>query len=153
MRRSEDPGRGAGRKASGSPSPLWHRLPGHSQAWVGKIQAQAGGPQTTRDLADSMGPLAEKSALRAEVEFAEPDDLYVVGRLRLPVPEHPTGPSAASYPPLLRRRRTSPRSAADRPASRFPACPATATPELATGLSATVPTHCEQNPDRSAFRH
>jgi hypothetical protein len=85
------------------------------RAWVGKINAQASAPQAMRDLADSMGPRADESALRAEVEFAEPDELYVA-RVRAEFethkqvsgppdaydyhyPAHLTGPTAASYPP------------------------------------------------------
>jgi hypothetical protein len=84
-------------------------------AWVDKINALAEVPQTMRELADSMGPLADKSAQHAEIAFAEPDDLYVA-RLRddfenymlvsgksaandYRYPEHLTGPAAASYPP------------------------------------------------------
>jgi hypothetical protein len=37
--------------------------------------------QAARDLAAAMGPRAADSATRAEVESAEPDDLYVT-RLR-----------------------------------------------------------------------
>jgi hypothetical protein len=85
------------------------------RAWVDKVNAQTDAPQTARDLADWMGPRADESALRAETEFAEPDDLYVA-RVRAEFetymqvsgppdaydyryPEHLTGPSAASYPP------------------------------------------------------
>ena len=43
--------------------------------WVAKINAQAGVPQTLRDLAGSLEPLARESARRAEIDYAEPDDL------------------------------------------------------------------------------
>ncbi len=83
--------------------------------WVAKINAQADAPQTLRDLADSLGPLAQESARRAEIDYAEPDDLYAA-RCRAELethmqvsgppnaydyryPEHLTGPSAADYPP------------------------------------------------------
>ena len=85
------------------------------RAWVDKINGLADVPQPLRDLADSMGPRAEESALHAEVEFAEPDDLYVA-RVReefetcmqvsgppdaydYHYPGHLTGPGAAAYPP------------------------------------------------------
>ena len=64
-----------------------------------------------RDLAATIGPMAHASALRAEIEEAEPDDAYVA-RQRADFeshmqPDHPdyrypahlTGPAAASYPP------------------------------------------------------
>jgi hypothetical protein len=47
------------------------------RAWSDKINAQPGAPQNLRDLAASMGPLAGKTAARAEAGYAEPDDLYV----------------------------------------------------------------------------
>jgi hypothetical protein len=85
-------------------------------AWADKINAQPDRhTQAARDLAASIGPRAAESATRAEIESAEPDDLYVA-RLRAefetymhvhldnPDPEyrypgHLTGPSAAHYPP------------------------------------------------------
>ncbi len=83
--------------------------------WVAKINAQAGVPQTLRELADSLGPLARESARRAEIDYAEPDDLYAA-RCRAELethmqvsgppdaydyryPGHLTGPGAADYPP------------------------------------------------------
>jgi hypothetical protein len=85
------------------------------RAWTGKINAQPDAPQTLRDLAASMGPLADQSAARAEASYAEPDDAYVA-RLRTQhethvqvsgrpgswdyrYPAHLTGASAAAYPP------------------------------------------------------
>src|SRR5579862_9083505 len=47
------------------------------RAWADKINAQPGAPQTLRDLAASMGPLADQTAARAEASYAEPDDAYV----------------------------------------------------------------------------
>ena len=64
-----------------------------------------------RDLAGTIGPMAHASALRAEIEEAEPDDAYVArqradfeSHMRWDHPDyrypaHLTGPSAASYPP------------------------------------------------------
>ncbi len=68
-----------------------------------------------RELAATIGPRAAASATRAEIESAEPDDLYVA-RLRAEFeshmrvhwdnpdpgyryPAHLTGPGAAGYPP------------------------------------------------------
>jgi hypothetical protein len=85
------------------------------RAWVGKIDAQPDAPQTMRDLAASMGPLADQTTARAETRYAEPDDAYVT-RLRAQhethvkvsgppgswdyqYPAHLTGPGAAAYPP------------------------------------------------------
>jgi hypothetical protein len=85
------------------------------RAWVGKLGAQPDAPQTLRDLAASMGPLADQSAARAEARYAEPDEAYVT-RLRAQhethvhvsgppgspdyrYPAHLTGPGAAAYPP------------------------------------------------------
>jgi hypothetical protein len=85
------------------------------RAWADKISAHPDAPQTLRDLAASMGPLAADSAARAEARYAEPDDAYV-GRLRTQhethiqvsgppgswdyrYPAHLTGPGAAAYPP------------------------------------------------------
>jgi hypothetical protein len=85
-------------------------------AWADRISAGSPRPaQAVRDLAATMGPRAAASATGAEVESAEPDDLYVA-RLREQLEthrhvdwDHPdpayrypgwlTGPSAASYPP------------------------------------------------------
>src|SRR5579863_10472018 len=47
------------------------------RAWADKINAQPDPPQTLRDLAASMGPLADQTAARAEASYAEPDDAYV----------------------------------------------------------------------------
>jgi len=85
------------------------------RAWVDKINALGDVPQTARDLADWMGPRADDSALRAEVAFTEPDDVYVA-RIRADFetymqvsgppdaydyryPAHLTGSAAAAYPP------------------------------------------------------
>ena len=84
-------------------------------AWVDKINARSDAPQTMRDLAASMGPLADQTTARAEARYAEPDDAYVT-RLRAQhethvqvsgppgswdyrYPAHLTGPGAAAYPP------------------------------------------------------
>lgn len=85
------------------------------RAWAGKINAQPGAPQTLRDLAASMEPLAGRSAARAEATYAEPDDVYVTrlraqhethvqvcgppGSWNYRYPAHLTGPGAAAYPP------------------------------------------------------
>jgi hypothetical protein len=85
------------------------------RAWADKINAQPDAPQAARDLAASMGPMADQSAARAEASYAEPDDAYVA-RLRAQhetaarvsgppgswdyrYPAHLTGPGAAVYPP------------------------------------------------------
>ncbi len=85
------------------------------RAWAGKINAHPDAPQAAQDLAASMGPRADESAVRAEADYAEPDDLYVA-RLRAQhetymrvsgpagahgyrYPAHLTGPTAANYPP------------------------------------------------------
>lgn len=47
------------------------------QTWVGKVDATPDAPKVTREPADSIGPLAAKSAARAEADFAEPDETYV----------------------------------------------------------------------------
>ena len=81
-------------------------------AWADRISAD---PERhtpmARDLAATIGPMAHASAVRAEIEDAEPDDAYVA-RKRAELesrmwwdqpdyryPAHLTGPSAASYPP------------------------------------------------------
>lgn len=46
-------------------------------AWVEKIDATPDAPETMRDLAATMGPLAAKSAAHAEAAFAEPDEAFV----------------------------------------------------------------------------
>jgi hypothetical protein len=83
--------------------------------WADKINAHADAPQTMRDLAASMGPLADQTTARAEARYAELDDAYVT-RLRAQhethvkvsgppgswdyrYPAHLTGPGAAGYPP------------------------------------------------------
>jgi hypothetical protein len=84
------------------------------QAWAAKINATPGAPQSLRDLAATMRPLAAESAARAEANHAEPDDLYVarlreqhetymrvsgpIGAHGYRYPEDLTGPAAASYP-------------------------------------------------------
>lgn len=50
---------------------------GQVQAWVARIGATPDAPEVMRDLAGSMGPLAEKSLARAEDAFAEPDEAFV----------------------------------------------------------------------------
>jgi hypothetical protein len=85
------------------------------RAWAGKINAQPGAPQALRDLAASLGPLADQTAARAEARYAEPDDAYVTraraqhethmqvcgppGSWDYRYPAHLTGPGAAAYPP------------------------------------------------------
>jgi hypothetical protein len=88
---------------------------GEVRAWVDKVNATQDAPQTMRDLAESMGPLADRSSARAEADFSEPNDAYVA-RLRndwetymqvsgpldahdYRYPEHLIGPGAAKYPP------------------------------------------------------
>jgi hypothetical protein len=85
------------------------------RAWADKTNAQPDAPQAMRDLAASMGPMADRSAAAAEAAYAEPDDAYVA-RLRTEYetsvqvsgppgmwdycyPAHLTGPGAAAYPP------------------------------------------------------
>jgi hypothetical protein len=50
---------------------------GKVAAWVEKIHAAPSAPPTIRDLAETMGPLAAKSAARAEADFAVPDEVRV----------------------------------------------------------------------------
>jgi len=85
------------------------------RAWVAKINAQPDAPETMRDLATSMGPLADRAATHAEEAYAEPDDVYVArvrtehetymqvsgppGSWDYRYPAHLTGPGAAAYPP------------------------------------------------------
>jgi hypothetical protein len=57
------------------------------RAWVDKINGLADAPQAARDLAATMGPLAARSAARAETDGAEPDDLYVA-RIRAEFETH-----------------------------------------------------------------
>ena len=80
-----------------------------------KINAQPDAPHTLRDLAASMGPLADETAARAEARHAEPDEACVT-RLRpqhetsvqvsgppgswdYRYPAHLTEPGASAYPP------------------------------------------------------
>ena len=81
-------------------------------AWADRVSAEPERhTQMARDLAATIGPMAHASAVRAEIDEAEPDDAYVV-RKRAELeshmwrdhpdykyPAHLTGPSAASYPP------------------------------------------------------
>ena len=63
-------------------------------AWVQKINTQPDAPHTLRDLAASMGLLADETAARAEAHHAEPDEAYVT-RLR---PQHETSVQVSSPP-------------------------------------------------------
>ena len=80
--------------------------------WADQVSAEPGRHTSmARDLAGTIGPMAHASALRAEIEEAEPDDAYVArqraefeSHMRWDHPDyrypaHLTGPSAASYPP------------------------------------------------------
>src|SRR5215470_17105054 len=85
------------------------------RTWADKINAHPDAPQNLRNLAASMGPLADKTVARAEADYAEPDDLYVArvreqhetymqvsgppGAHDYRYPAHLTGPGAAGYPP------------------------------------------------------
>jgi hypothetical protein len=85
------------------------------RARVEKVMADAGAPQSMRDLAVTIGPSADQAIARAEANYAEPDDLYVARlrgqheasmRVSGPIeaydyryPEHLTGPGAANCPP------------------------------------------------------
>lgn len=85
------------------------------RAWAGKVNAQPDAPQPLRDLAATMGPLADQTTARAEARHAEPDDTYVTRirtqhetHMRVSGPPgawdyryaaHLTGPGAAAYPP------------------------------------------------------
>jgi hypothetical protein len=93
-----------------------HSTAAEIAAWADRVSADPGRhTQMARDLAATIGPMAHASAVRAEVEAAEPDDAYVA-RQRAEFethmhvhwdhpdpdyryPEHLTGPSAAGYPP------------------------------------------------------
>ncbi len=84
--------------------------------WAARVTAEPGRHTgAARDLAATIGPRAADSATRAEIESAEPDDLYVA-RLRAEYethmhvhwdnpdpgyryPAHLAGPGAAAYPP------------------------------------------------------
>jgi hypothetical protein len=102
----------------------WRRIASHQaetdraaavRAWANKINAQPDAPQTLRDLAASMGSMADQTTARAEARYAEPNGAYVT-RLRAQhethvqvsgppgswdyrYPAHLTGPGAAAYPP------------------------------------------------------
>ena len=84
------------------------------RAWASKISAQPGAPQNLRDVAATMGPLADQTTARAEARYAEADDAYVT-RLRAQhethmqvsgppgswdyrYPARLIGPSAAAHP-------------------------------------------------------
>jgi hypothetical protein len=86
-------------------------------AWARRISAEPPERHTKamRDLAATIGPHATESAIRTEIEYAEPGELYVA-RLRTEFethrhihwdnpdpsyqyPAHLTGPGAAAYPP------------------------------------------------------
>ena len=84
--------------------------------WADRVSAEPGQhTPMARDLAATIGPMAHASAIRAEIEAAEPDDLYVARQraefealmhnhpdhpdLGYRYPAHLTGPSAAGYPP------------------------------------------------------
>ena len=87
---------------------------GEVLAWVRKIDATPDASQTMRDLAASMGPLAEKSAARAQASVAEPDETWVArergtwetfmqvrdtdGAADYRYPARYTGPEAAGQP-------------------------------------------------------
>ena len=94
------------------------------RAWADKINAQPDAPQTLRDLAASMGPLADQTTARAQASYAEPDDAYVTR----PAPS--TKPNASLRPARLlglplprppdrsRRRRLSAATRTRRPRTR-----------------------------------
>jgi hypothetical protein len=85
-------------------------------AWARRISADPQlHTQAALDLAATMGPHATESTVRAEVDYAEPDEQYVA-RLRAEFethrhihwdnpdpayryPKHLTGPEAAGHPP------------------------------------------------------
>ena len=85
-------------------------------AWADRISADPDRhTRGARDLAATIGPRAADSAMRAEIDSAEPDEVFVA-RLRQEFeihrhvhwdnpdpsyryPAHLTGPGAASYPP------------------------------------------------------
>ena len=64
------------------------------RAWAGEINALPVAPHTLRDLAASIGPLADQAAARAEARHAEPDEAYVT-RLR---PQHETSVQVSGSP-------------------------------------------------------
>jgi hypothetical protein len=85
-------------------------------AWAGRISADPDQhTRAARDLATTIGPDAADSAIRAEIDSAEPDEVFVA-QLReefeihrrvhwdnpdpsYRYPAHLTGPGAANYPP------------------------------------------------------
>jgi hypothetical protein len=94
----------------------YHQAAADIAAWADRISAEPEQhTQMARDLAATIGPMAHASALRAEIDAAEPDHVYVARQraefethMRVhwdhPVPDytypaHLTGASAASYPP------------------------------------------------------
>jgi hypothetical protein len=99
------------------------------RAWADKINTQPDAPQSLRDLAASMGPLADQAAVRAQARYAEPDDAYVT-RLRVQHETHmrvsgPLGSPDYCYPAYL----TGPGTAASPP----PPEPGDPAPEAETG--------------------
>jgi hypothetical protein len=86
-------------------------------AWADRVSAEPERhTQMARDLAATIGPMAPASAIRAEIDEAEPDDDYVARKRAefeshvwwdypdYRYPAHLTGPSAASYPPPPERQ-------------------------------------------------
>jgi hypothetical protein len=93
-----------------------HQTAADIAAWADRVGADPGRhTPMARDLAATFGPMAKASALRADIESAEPDDAYVARQraefethMRVhwdhPDPDYTypaclTGPSAASCPP------------------------------------------------------
>lgn len=93
-----------------------HDNAAHIAAWAEEVSRQPEQhTRAARDLASGIGPMARESALRAEIDLAEPDEAYVARQraefeLHMRVhqdhpdpayryPAHLTGPTAASYPP------------------------------------------------------
>lgn len=83
-----------------------------ARALADAINADPGASQADRDRAAWAGPRANEFAVRAETEFAVPDDLFVAplrtgleaamrcsGTPGYHYPGHLTGPGAADYPP------------------------------------------------------
>jgi hypothetical protein len=81
-------------------------------AWADRVSAEPERhTQMARDLAATIGPMARASAIRAEIDQAEPDDAYVARKRAefeshmwwvhpdYRYPAHLTGPSAAGYSP------------------------------------------------------
>lgn len=92
-----------------------HENAAHIAAWADQVSREPQQhTQAACDLAASIGPMARQSALRAEIDLAEPDEVYVARQradfethMRFwadaPGPDYRypgrlTGPSAASYP-------------------------------------------------------